>query len=67
MHLLYLRVLAGQTERSTPILKDCKTSSVLVVMKSQLKLNKGFNNISHLQSAIEKRFVRESCITFFEN
>lgn len=63
INLLCVSVSAGQTEYSTPILKDCKASSVLVVMKSQLKLNKG---ISYLQSAIEKCFVRECCITFLK-
>lgn len=53
IHLLCLYVFAGQTEHSCPTLEDCKASSVLV-LKSQLKLHKGFNSISHLQSAIEK-------------
>lgn len=53
IHLLCSHVFAGQTEYSCSTLEDCKASSVLV-LKSQLKLHKGFNSISHLQSAIEK-------------
>lgn len=53
IHSLFLHVFADQTEHSCPTLEDCKASSVLV-LKSQLKLNKEFNSTSHLQSAIEK-------------
>lgn len=63
-HLLCLRVFATQTEHSSPILKYCNASSVLVVMNSLPKLNKAFYSISHLHSAIGKCFVREHCITF---
>lgn len=63
-HLLCLRVFATQTEHSSPILKDCNASSVLVIMNSLPKLNKAFYSISHLHSAIGKFFVREHCITF---
>lgn len=46
-------------------LKDCKASSGLVIIKFQLKLNKGFTGI-HLWSATEKSFVRKHCSTFLK-
>lgn len=64
--LLCLHEFVVQTEHSRSLLKDCKASSVLV-MKSQLKLNKEFNSISHLQSATEKCLIREHSIISFEN
>lgn len=61
IHLLCLHVFTGQTENSCPTLEGCKASSVLV-LKSQLKLHKGFNSISHLQSAIEKCKTAMHCV-----